>query len=34
MIFLKTKSNLTISAIPGLAGLQPTLMMIEKSKKF
>ena len=32
-LFLKTKSNLTISAIPGLAGLQPTLMMIEKSKK-
>ena len=26
-------SHITISAIPGIAGLQPTIMMIEKSKK-
>ena len=27
------KSDLTVSAIPGVAGLQPTLFMIKKSKK-
>tara|TARA_B100000575_G_C23098830_1_gene633891 strand:- start:204 stop:1367 length:1164 start_codon:yes stop_codon:yes gene_type:complete len=32
-INLKRNSNLTISAIPGLAGLEPTLKMIEKSDK-
>ena len=28
-----TKSDVTISSIPGLAGLEPTMLMIEKSKK-
>ena len=27
------KSDLTISAIPGLAGLRPTISMIKNSKK-
>ena len=31
---LKKISHITISAIPGIAGLKPTIMMIEKSKKF
>lgn len=30
---IKKKSEITISAIPGIAGLQPTLKMIQKSKK-
>ena len=30
---LKKKSEITISAIPGIAGLKPTLEMISKSKK-
>ena len=29
----KTKSDITISAIPGIAGLSPTLKMIKHSKK-
>ncbi len=28
-----TKSDITISSIPGLVGLEPTILMIEKSKK-
>ena len=31
---LKKISHITISAIPGIAGLKPTIMMLEKSKKF
>ncbi len=31
---LKKTSHITISAIPGIAGLKPTIMMLEKSKKF
>ena len=31
---LKKISHITISAIPGIAGLKPTITMIEKSKKF
>ena len=30
---IKKKSDITVSAIPGIAGLQPTLKMIEGSKK-
>ena len=30
---LKKKSNITISAIPGIAGLSPTISMIKFSKK-
>ena len=30
---LKKKSDITISAIPGIAGLSPTISMIKKSKK-
>ncbi len=30
---IDTKSEITISAIPGIAGLQPTLLMIKKTKK-
>ena len=35
MIFLnkKKKFDITISAIPGVAGLEPTLNLIKKSKK-
>ena len=32
-IKIKTKSDITVSAIPGIAGLNPTLKMIELSKK-
>ena len=32
-ISLKNKTDITISAIPGLAGLEPTVLMISKSKK-
>ena len=31
---LKKISHITISATPGIAGLKPTIMMLEKSKKF
>ena len=27
------KCDVTVSSIPGIAGLQPTLLMLEKSKK-
>ena len=32
--FLKKKSDITIVAIPGIAGLDPTLSMIKKQKKY
>ena len=32
-IKLKNKSDITVSAIPGIAGLQPTISMIKMSKK-
>ncbi len=32
-IYFKKKTNITISAIPGFAGLEPTLLMIRVSKK-
>ena len=32
-IKLKKKSDITVSAIPGIAGLQPTISMIKMSKK-
>ena len=32
-ISLKNKTDITISAIPGLAGLEPTVLMISRSKK-
>lgn len=31
--FIKKKTDITIAAIPGIAGLLPTIKMIEKSKK-
>ena len=30
---IKDKSDITVSAIPGIAGLSPTITMIKKSKK-
>ena len=32
-IKLKNKSDITITAIPGIEGLYPTLLMVKKSKK-
>ena len=32
-IKLKRKTDITVSAIPGLVGLQPTIKIIKKSKK-
>ena len=31
---LKKKSDITITAIPGIAGLEPTIKLVEKAKRY